>query len=186
MATRPASKTNGEIILIGIGANLPSRLGPPQATCEAALRALAEAGVTILRRSRWYRSAPVPASTQPWFVNGVAVAATPLGPTELLATMLAVERGLGRVREGRWEPRVLDLDLLDYHGETRAAPPPELPHPRLHERAFVLLPLMEVAPDWRHPRLDRSVESLIAALPSDQEAEPLPVQGSMESMEYAP
>lgn len=186
MTTSPASNTNGKIILIGIGANLPSRLGTPQTTCEAALSALAEAGVTILRRSRWYRSAPVPVSSQPWYVNGVAVVATPLGPTELLTTMLAVERGLGRVREGRWEPRVLDLDLLDHHGEIRASPPPELPHPRLHERAFVLLPLMEVAPDWRHPRLNRSARSLIAALPPEQEAEPLPVHGGRGTGESDP
>ncbi len=174
MTTSAASKQSNDFILIGIGANLPSRLGPPLSTCEAALAALAEANVTILRRSRWYRSAPVPASAQPWFVNGVAVVATPLGPAELLAAMLAVERRLGRVRETRWEPRVLDLDLLDYRGAVRSAPPPELPHPRMHERAFVLLPLAEVAPGWRHPLLGRRVDSLIATLPADQVSEPLP------------
>ena len=92
----------------------------------------------------------------------------------MLALLLDVERRFGRERQRRWEPRTLDLDVLDYRGELRGDPPPELPHPRLHERAFVLVPLAEVAPGWRHPRLGRSVEALIAELPSGQEVEALP------------
>ncbi|MFQ5959235.1 MAG: 2-amino-4-hydroxy-6-hydroxymethyldihydropteridine diphosphokinase [Alphaproteobacteria bacterium] len=173
MAAR-AGSGGGGLILIGVGANLPSRCGPPRATCEAALAALGEAGVTVARRSRWYRSAPVPRSSQPWFVNGVAAVETALDPGALLALLLDVERRFGREREGRWQPRALDLDVLDYRGELRSDPPPELPHPRLHERAFVLVPLAEVAPGWRHPRLDRTVGALIAELPPGQELGPLP------------
>ncbi len=174
MATRVHSDGAGGHVLIGLGANLPSPHGPPRATCEAALDALGESGVTVVRRSRWYRSAPVPPSSQPWFVNGVAALDTDLGPAGLLALMLDIERRFGRVREARWEARTLDLDVLDFRGLVRpGTPPPELPHPRLHERAFVLLPLAEVAPGWRHPRLGRPAGALIAALPPGGAVEPL-------------
>ncbi len=172
MTTR-AQAADGGPILIGLGANLPSPAGGPRETCEAALAALSEAGVAVLRRSRWYRSAPVPASDQPWFVNGVAAVETALEPEALLALMLDVERRLGRVRAERWGPRLIDLDLLDYRGRLRAGPAPILPHPRLAERGFVLLPLAEVAPGWRHPETGAGVAALIAALPADQVVEPL-------------
>ncbi len=175
MATRAHSNDGRGLILIGLGANLPSPCGPPLATCEAALESLGEAGVTVTRRSRWFRSPPMPPSSQPWFVNGVAVVDTDLESAGLLAVMLDVERRFGRVRGARWEARTLDLDLLDYRGLVRrGAPPPELPHPRLHERAFVLLPLAEVAPGWRQPVFGRRVEALIAALPAGAAIEPLP------------
>ena len=160
-------------VLIGLGANLPSSGGAPQETCEAALDSLRAADVTIVRRSRWYRSAPVPPSSQPWFVNGVAAVDTVLDAVALLALMLEIERQFGRVRGAPAAARPLDLDLLDYRGEVRTgAPAPELPHPRLHERAFVLVPLAEVAPNWRHPLLGLSVEALIEALPPGQAIEP--------------
>lgn len=157
------------MILIGLGANLDSpRHGPPAATLEAALAALAAAGVTVAARSRWWRSAPVPVSDQPWFVNGVARLETPLGPADLLALLHRVEAEFGRVRSIPNAPRVLDLDLLDYDGLVRGAAP-ILPHPRLAERAFVLLPLQDVAPGWRHPVSGLGLEALIAALPSGQQ-----------------
>jgi 2-amino-4-hydroxy-6-hydroxymethyldihydropteridine diphosphokinase len=160
------------MILIGMGANLPSLAGPPQQTLEAALAALAEAGVAVEGRSAWYRSAPLPAGDQPWYVNGVVAVATPLGPVELLGLLHRVEARFGRVRRKRNEPRILDLDLLDHDGELRQEPP-VLPHPRLHERAFVLLPLAEVAPEWRHPVSGASPAALIAALPPGQVVERL-------------
>ncbi|HUN45402.1 MAG TPA: 2-amino-4-hydroxy-6-hydroxymethyldihydropteridine diphosphokinase [Stellaceae bacterium] len=164
------------MILIGLGANLPSvALGPPPGSLEAALALLAKDHVRVLARSRWYRSAPVPVSDQPWFINGVAAVATDLDPAALLARLHAIEAHAGRVRRERNAPRVLDLDLLAYHDRVTGAggPGPQLPHPRLHERAFVLRPLAEVAPGWRHPALGRTVEALLAALPPDQTAEPL-------------
>jgi 2-amino-4-hydroxy-6-hydroxymethyldihydropteridine diphosphokinase len=166
--------SDGGLVLVGVGANLPSFRGPPRATCDAALAAIGEAGAAVVRCSRWYRSAPVPPSSKPWFVNGVAVIDTALDPVALLALLHAIERRFGRERDGRWTPRTLDLDLLDYRGRICCAPPPVLPHPRLHERAFVLHPLAEVAPGWRHPRLHRSVEALVAALPAGQEIELMP------------
>jgi 2-amino-4-hydroxy-6-hydroxymethyldihydropteridine diphosphokinase len=161
------------MILIGLGANLPSVAGPPAATLEAALRALDGADIGILRRSRWYRTAPVPAAAdQPWYVNGVAALATRLGPVELLGRLQAVEARFGRRRAHRNAARTLDLDLLDHDGKLREEAP-LLPHPRLHQRLFVLRPLVEIAPDWRHPVSGASPAELIAGLPGGQLVEPL-------------
>ncbi len=161
------------MILIGLGANLPTeRYGAPRATLMAALAALGEAGVAVEARSPWYRSAPVPAGDQPWFVNAVAAVATRLGPAELLKLMHGIERDFGRVRREVNEPRPLDLDLLAYGDRIQAADP-VLPHPRLHQRGFVLLPLRDIAPRWRHPSLGLTVDELIARLPMDQPVEPL-------------
>jgi 2-amino-4-hydroxy-6-hydroxymethyldihydropteridine diphosphokinase len=158
------------MILIGLGANLESpRHGPPAATLEAALVALADAGMKIAARSRWWRSAPVPVSDQPWFVNGVARVETTLDPVRLLALLHEVEADFGRVRSVPNAPRVLDLDLLDHDGLVRGDGRLVLPHPRMHERAFVLLPLGDIAPDWRHPVSGLSLADLIAALPPGQE-----------------
>jgi 2-amino-4-hydroxy-6-hydroxymethyldihydropteridine diphosphokinase len=158
------------MILIGLGANLPSALGPPQATLEAALAALEKRGVVVLARSPWYRSAPVPASDQPWYVNAVASIATALGPVELLALLHQVEARIGRERRTRNEPRAVDLDILDYDGLVRTDAP-MLPHPRMQARGFVLLPLRDVAPGWRHPVSGAGLAELIAALPADQHTE---------------
>lgn len=167
---------SGAPILIGLGANLPSAAGPPATTLEAALERLASAGISTRRRSRWFVTRPVPVSDQPWFVNGVAAVETRLEPAALLAVLHEVEAAFGRVRGAPNAARTLDLDLLAY-GDRVAAPAPGagpiLPHPRLHERAFVLLPLADVVPDWRHPATGRALAELIAALDPDQRAEPL-------------
>lgn len=161
------------MILIALGANLDHpRFGPPAATLEAALAALAEQGPRIVARSRWFTSAPVPPSGQPWFVNGVARVETDLEPVALLALLHAVEAGFGRERGEANAARVLDLDLLDCDGLIQGEAPPILPHPRLHERAFVLLPLRDVAPAWRHPVSGLSVDDLIVRLPEGQECFP--------------
>lgn len=157
-------------ILVALGANLPSeRFGGPRETLEAALAELERRGVHVLRRSRWYETAPVPVSDQPWYVNGMAAVETGLGPEALLAVLHAIEAEFGRVRAERNAPRVVDLDLVAYGELVRPGPEaPILPHPRAAERAFVLLPLAEVAPGWRHPGRGETVEALIARLPRDQ------------------
>jgi 2-amino-4-hydroxy-6-hydroxymethyldihydropteridine diphosphokinase len=160
-------------IFIGLGANLPSRFGPPEATLAAALARLEALGVRVAARSRWYETAPVPVSDQPWYVNGIARVETTLPPAELLAILHRIEGEFGRVRAERNAPRLVDLDLLAYDQRVIEEPDlPVLPHPRMHERAFVLLPLRELAPAWRHPRLSRSLDALIADLPREQVARP--------------
>lgn len=161
------------MILIGLGANLPSAAGTPQQTLEAALARLEAAGVRVVARSRWYRTAPVPVSDQPWFVNGVARVETSLNPAALLSLLRRIERDFGRAHTVRNAARTLDLDIIDYDGKIENAAELELPHPRMQDRAFVLLPLAEIAPHWRHPSLGKTVESLISALPPDQKAEPV-------------
>ncbi len=152
------------MILVALGSNLPGPAGSPRHMVEAALAALPEVGVTVVCRSPWYLSAPVPPSDQPWFVNGVATVGFSGTPSDLLACLHAVEASLGRHRDGTVNAaRTLDLDLLDMDGLIWAADP-TLPHPRLHQRAFVLRPLADVAPTWRHPASGRLVTELLEAL----------------------
>jgi 2-amino-4-hydroxy-6-hydroxymethyldihydropteridine diphosphokinase len=155
---------------VALGANLPSeRFGPPRATLQAALDLLSAGGLTVANRSSWYESAPVPASDQPWFINAVVRLDDAPEPARLLALLHELEAELGRVRSVANAPRAVDLDLLDADGRvSEAASWPELPHPRLHARAFVLMPLKEIAPDWRHPANGTHIDALLAALPSGQ------------------
>jgi len=174
-------------VFIALGANLPGPGGPPRATLEAALARLDAAGVLVARRSRWYRTPAWPDPAEPPFVNGVAALETTLGAGELLRLLHRIEDELGRARTRVNAPRAIDLDLLDYRGLVEAghaagavAGPrpgeiaaPTLPHSRLHRRAFVLVPLAEIAPDWRHPVSRRSVAELIADLPDAAAVVPL-------------
>lgn len=162
-------------ILIGLGANLPSpAYGAPKATLTAALGRFEAAGIRITARSRFYQSAPVPDSDQPWFVNAVVRVETALAPGPLLEALHGIEAAFGRVRGLRNAPRFIDLDLLAYGDRVaKGDAVPRLPHPRMHERAFVLLPLQEIAPHWYHPLVGRTVEEMIKRLPPGQEARPL-------------
>jgi 2-amino-4-hydroxy-6-hydroxymethyldihydropteridine diphosphokinase len=163
------------VILIGIGGNVESaRFGPPRDTLTAALAALREKRIRILTRSGWYLTEPVPPSDQPWFVNAVVSVATELATKDLLMLLQATERQFGRVRGEPNAPRTLDLDILDYHGEVMNATSLVLPHPRLAERRFVLMPIAEIAPDWQHPILGLTAVQLLARLPSEQQIKHLP------------
>ena len=170
------------VIFIGIGANLPSlRHGSPLATCRAAIRVLDARGVIVTRRSRWYVSAPVPPSDQPDYINGVLQVDTGLSPETLLRVLHDVEHVFGRCRGERNAERTLDLDLLAYGNVTRdSSAAVEVPHPRMHERAFVLRPLAELAPWWRHPRLGLTTLEMLASVPPDQVAEPIEDEPSQE------
>jgi 2-amino-4-hydroxy-6-hydroxymethyldihydropteridine diphosphokinase len=165
----------GKVILVALGSNLSSEAyGDPQNICEAAIHSLESRGLSVDARSRWFQTAPVPVSDQPWFVNGVISVLTSLDPADLLSLLHQVEDEFGRTRHVRNEARVLDLDLLAYGDLVLDGPaPPLLPHPRLHERAFVLLPLADIAPDWRHPRTGAALADMIGALPPGQRAEPM-------------
>lgn len=169
-----------QMILMGLGGNLaPPGFASPQTGLRAALDRLTAESVRTLRLSRWYRTAPVPAMDAPWFFNAVAVIETELTPAMLLARMLAVEVSLGRQRTAGEISRTVDLDLLAYDdevGDWAAAnerPALTLPHPRLADRAFVLAPLADVAPDWRHPVSRRTVSEMLLALPDRDGVEPL-------------
>ncbi len=162
------------MILVALGANLPSPIhGGARATLEAALLALGEAGLPVARRSAWYETAPVPLSDQPWYVNGVARVVMALPPGEVLGLLHRIEAAFGRVRAEVNAPRVLDLDLLA-HGDTVSTGWPVLPHPRLHERAFVLRPLADVAPGWRHPVSGAGIDRMLAAIGPEQSTRRLP------------
>lgn len=184
-------------VLVAIGANLPIGAATPAETLRAALAALQAAGLSGLRISRLYATPCFPAGAGPDYVNAAAAAPLPAGwdAPRVLALCHAIEDRFGRTRQSRWGMRTLDLDLLAV-GQTvlpdaatqdqwRALPPdlqarqaPDrliLPHPRLQDRAFVLVPLADVAPDWRHPRLHRSVTELLAALPAADRAAVTPL-----------
>ena len=152
------------MILIALGANLPSPAGPPAATLEAAQRRLEELGIEILARSHLYETPSWPDPGQPAFVNAVAVIKTALQPVELLALLHGVETAFGRMRSAPNAARTLDIDLLDYDGRI-ADDGPALPHPRMTERIFVLAPLAEAAPGWRHPVTGQGAGELLAGLP---------------------
>lgn len=158
-------------IYVGLGGNLPHPdHGSPRLTLEAALLSLRRRGIRLVRLSPWYRTAPIPVSDQPWFVNSVAEIETELSPERLLAELHAIEAEFGRVRSVPNAARRIDLDLLDFRGEVAPGGPgkPILPHPRLAERAFVLQPLADLAPQWRHPVTGTAIHALVAALPRDQ------------------
>ena len=155
------------MILVAVGANIQATDGtPPRQSCERAVAAVAALpGLRLVACSRWHVTRPVPAADQPDYVNGVARFAGTPDPAWLLAELHAIEAAAGRRRSVANAARPLDLDIIDLNGICRAAPDPVLPHPRAHQRGFVLLPLLEVAPDWLHPASRQHGADLLAALP---------------------
>lgn len=179
-------------ILIAIGGNMPGRFGHPHLQCRKAVAALEQAPeLRALRVSGFWSSPAFPAGSGPDFVNACVCAQSDHAPDAILARLHAIEADMGRVRDARWGPRVVDLDLLAVgqviapdattEAHWRTLPPAQqredtpdvliLPHPRMAERPFVLAPLRELAPDWRHPVTGLSVEEMWAALPADRRAE---------------
>jgi 2-amino-4-hydroxy-6-hydroxymethyldihydropteridine diphosphokinase len=152
------------MIVIGLGANLPSRAGSPRETLLAALDALADSGVGICAVSPFYETAAWPDPNDPAYINAVAIVTTELSPAALMETLQKTERAFGRERSTKNAPRTLDLDVIDYNGRVEEGPP-TLPHPGVPHRGFVLIPLADIAPEWRHPVTGEKVEQLIASLP---------------------
>ncbi|WP_065169961.1 2-amino-4-hydroxy-6-hydroxymethyldihydropteridine diphosphokinase [Paracoccus sp. MKU1] len=194
MSRNLSQKAN--LVLVALGANLPSSAGLPADSLRFALRKILKLPEVVpVAVSRFWFTPAFPAGSGPEYVNAAASFRCSLSPEQLLRELHAIEAELGRSRDGaRWQSRGLDLDLLA-HGDLvlpdvpaqdhwRGLPPEEqalhaperliLPHPRLQDRGFVLMPLAEIAPNWVHPRLGRSVAQMLAALPPEALAEMRP------------
>ncbi|MBM59933.1 MAG: 2-amino-4-hydroxy-6-hydroxymethyldihydropteridine diphosphokinase [Rhodospirillaceae bacterium] len=157
-------------VFLGIGGNLvPDGFASVRDGLVAAIDMLAGSGFLHISRSSWYETAPVPISDQPWYVNAVIAAQTSLAPEDALAALHKIEAQFGRTRSVRNAARVLDIDLLDLDGLVRGSAELTLPHPRMHDRAFVLLPLRDVAPAWRHPVSGMDISAMMAAMPTGQD-----------------
>jgi 2-amino-4-hydroxy-6-hydroxymethyldihydropteridine diphosphokinase len=155
-------------VFIGMGTNLGDRAGQLREAEARLARIFSE-----LRVSRVYETEPWGVTGQPRFLNRVAEGETTLAPQELLNTLQAIEREMGRVRGMRYGPRIIDLDILFYDDVSLKTEGLEIPHPRLQERRFVLVPLAELAPELRHPVLNQTVRELLEQLPDDGGVHPV-------------
>jgi len=159
------------LVYIGVGSNLGDKVG----NCRRAIEAIVSDGRNrIVECSPLYRTEPVGIKDQDWFVNGVLAMETSMEPGELLDFLLAAEKTMGRVRRERWGPRVIDLDILIWGHEVIKGEGLQIPHPRLHERRFVLAPLRDIAPDLVHPLLGKTISQILAELPAEEKVLPLP------------
>ena len=159
--------------VVALGSNLPGRFSSSEVMLEAALERFAGRGLQVEARSSVWRSAAWPDPSAPAFLNRVVLADTPLGPESVLAALLAIEVECGRVRGRPNAPRTLDLDLIDHGGVRRDEAGLALPHPRAHERLFVMGPLTEIRPGWRHPVLGRTAAELARTATVGLDARPV-------------
>ena len=159
--------------MVALGGNIPGAFADSRALLEAALAAFPAAGLTVRARSGWWRSAAWPDPTAPAYTNGVAIVETTLSPREVLAALNRIERAFGRARGELNAARALDLDLIGYGQLLLDEPGLTLPHPRAHERLFVMGPLAEIAPGWLHPRLSVAARQLAAAASVGCDAAPI-------------
>ncbi|MGZ9809449.1 2-amino-4-hydroxy-6-hydroxymethyldihydropteridine diphosphokinase [Pseudoroseicyclus sp. H15] len=192
--------TSGHLVVIALGSNLDGASLSRNATLHWASRAIEAAAGAPVRISRTYRSAAYPAGIGPDFVNAVCVVRWDAEPEAILSQLHAIEAEAGRERQTRWGPRTLDLDLIaagaavrpDREGWAAWVTLPEerqrveapdrlvLPHPRMADRAFVLLPLTEVAPEWRHPVTGLTAAEMLAELPGANVAALTPLEGQVD------
>ena len=181
--------------LAALGSNLPGNAASPVENLELALSLFAKSGLRITGRSRWYRSSAWPPGSGPEFVNGAVAFEADVDAASVLQHLHKIEARVGRTRKRRWEARICDIDLLAsgdeivpdrktleawmYQGDAeQSMNTPDsllLPHPRLHQLAFVLVPLAEIAAEWVHPVLHKSIADLLAALPSGIKADLVPL-----------
>jgi 2-amino-4-hydroxy-6-hydroxymethyldihydropteridine diphosphokinase len=157
------------MILIGLGSNLNGPWGPPSSILRRAIGCLDAMGCRLIGASAFVRTSPYGKTDQPDFLNAVARIATRKTPEALLDYLQSIEKRAGRRHAERWGPRVLDLDILDFNGIVRQTPPPVLPHPGIPYRPFVLRPIMEIAPRWRHPILGTTAAQMLQPLQAQTE-----------------
>jgi 2-amino-4-hydroxy-6-hydroxymethyldihydropteridine diphosphokinase len=162
-----------EAIVLAIGGNLAGDYSSVEALLEAALFAFPRAGVRVVRRSGWWRSAAWPNPSLPAYLNGIAIVETALSPQGVLAAARDIESQFGRVRRAPNAARTLDIDLIAYGRQLIETPELALPHPRAAERLFVMGPLAEIAPGWRHPVSGKTSAVLAAAAPVGRDARPI-------------
>lgn len=148
---------------ISLGSNMGDRLG----SLRQASQMIKCMGVSIIAASDVFETAPWGVREQPWFLNACLLAETQDSPRELLSKLQEVEKKLGRVSRYRWGPREIDLDLLFMDGLTVDEKDLVLPHPEMHNRSFVLVPLNQVAPGWVHPLLHRSISEMVRQFPDE-------------------
>ena len=154
-----------ETVFLSLGSNIGDRAE----NIARAVVALAEHGVHVTRQSSLYETEPVDFLDQEWFLNGVIEAQTDLAPRDLMAVLLAVERSLGRERTLSKGPRIIDIDILLFGDAEMKEPQLEIPHPRMTARRFVLVPFAEIAPETRHPVLQKSIAALLQETPDQSE-----------------
>ena len=182
-------------LLIALGANMQSEVGPPEATLRHALDAMPQAGLAIRAESPFYATPCFPAGAGPDYVNAAVRVTARMDAPSVLALLHDIEQQYGRERAVRWGQRTLDLDLIafddlilpDHETHTRwrqmtaadqqvnAPQQLILPHPRVQDRAFVLVPLKDVAPQWQHPVLGLKIDEMIEALPTSAVSEVKPL-----------
>ena len=167
-----------DAVVVALGSNLAGGFNSSKALLTAALGAFATTGLRVLARSSWWRSVSWPDRTLPDYLNGVAIAETTLAPEAVLAALHGLEARFGRVRTAPNAPRTLDLDLIAHGRRVLATGPLILPHPRAAERLFVIGPLADIAPDWRHPVLGETAKALAAKASIGTDARPDPQAAS--------
>jgi 2-amino-4-hydroxy-6-hydroxymethyldihydropteridine diphosphokinase len=162
-----------EAVLIALGSSLAGQFAGREALLEAALGRFADAKLTVVRRSSWWRSASWPDPSLPEYLNGLALVETGLGPRETLAALRRIEEAFGRTHGATNAPRTLDLDLVAHGRSVIDEPGLVLPHPRAHERLFVMGPLAEIAPGWVHPVLGETAVALAGKVTVGLDAQPV-------------
>ena len=149
---------------IGIGSNMQN----PLEKCREAIGFLAiHPDIAVIARSSFYETEPVGFLDQDWFINAVVEAETSLSPADLLAELLSIEQKMGRVRQEKWGPRLIDLDLLFYGDQIVETADLKIPHPEIPGRRFILAPLNEIASNFLHPALKKTIGELLAVLPEN-------------------
>lgn len=162
-----------EAVVVALGGNLAGGYPSTEALLEAALGRFAQAGLPVVGRSGWWRSAAWPDPTGPEYRNAVVIVETAAGPRETMAALLALEAEFHRTRSAANAPRTLDLDLIAHGRTVLDASDLILPHPRAHDRLFVMGPLAQIAPDWRHPVLGRTAAELARTASVGRDARPV-------------